>query len=640
MKSHPVLNRIFRFARVGALFLGLYGLAAEKPVLAQDWGRDGVWGFLGIDQSGRCPNPLFPQNRAYDVYCNKPRTDPAKAAAMTKELLKTTQPDQKALIMALQAGQSEAAKLLIAAGVNPAARSEYYRYPMLFYALSRSWDDQKFHTIPDPTPDLIAELARRVDVNAPFCIQSWCNSTSTDDHSPFYLACTSGMGVPILQVLLNAGAKYDTTSNALMVETLRQSNRDNPEVVQLLINLGFSPTRRGGEGCKGAETLPLQGECGTSPIDAAVINNSSLKPKSALVLVKAGADPSRLFDPGMDSADDSTVKVGIFDAQGKLLVTQVPVPQDIAWRATWRQMIMAAARANPKEALFSQAFYQVATPDEVRELVDNPSLKEALAKTTTTQVPYPPGTTVAESFTGMVRTRVTKERRQRPSGGDLYIPVFSEAHYLSFFFKRYATTTKLDTPLYYAAEVTPYPEVIDILVKAGGDVRALDSQALSAAVRNPNPKVLEAVLRYKPNPDAPEYSKTGSDAKDENEATVLNRVAWVKEATPEHLRLLLAAKPNLNAKEGIDGNTPLMNALRWKRSDRARMLIEAGADLNVQTRVHARPLDFALDKGLCDLAREMIAAGAQKGEERADGSPEKCPGLWPAAWNVSAPGDP
>jgi ankyrin repeat protein len=78
--------------------------------------------------------------------------------------------------------------------------------------------------------------------------------------------------------------------------------------------------------------------------------------------------------------------------------------------------------------------------------------------------------------------------------------------------------------------------------------------------------------------------------------------------------LLLQAGSTPNTVDS-DGNTPLFDALYWRKVQIARALIKRGARVNVANDRSQTPLDIALSKGLRGIATSMRQAGAQTSEE-------------------------
>lgn len=58
------------------------------------------------------------------------------------------------------------------------------------------------------------------------------------------------------------------------------------------------------------------------------------------------------------------------------------------------------------------------------------------------------------------------------------------------------------------------------------------------------------------------------------------------------------------------GHTPLMAAVRARRTEAVRLLLEAGADPRRRDRTHVAPLQQALRQGDAAIAEQLIAAGA------------------------------
>jgi ankyrin repeat protein len=86
----------------------------------------------------------------------------------------------------------------------------------------------------------------------------------------------------------------------------------------------------------------------------------------------------------------------------------------------------------------------------------------------------------------------------------------------------------------------------------------------------------------------------------------------------EIARMLIDAGANLNVQNEWDG-TPLLVAIRWDKVEIARMLIDAGADLDVQEKGGWTPLHWAAGRGQVEIARMLIDAGAKKDIEDNEG---------------------
>jgi ankyrin repeat protein len=161
-------------------------------------------------------------------------------------------------------------------------------------------------------------------------------------------------------------------------------------------------------------------------------------------------------------------------------------------------------------------------------------------------------------------------------------------------------------------------ESIDLLIKAGagGDDKQMKTEALAAAAQTGNPELVRVLLDY------------GGDAKgavqDENgTATVL--MSAVLSGVPEIVEMILAAQPNLNARDE-KGRTALWYLSEantyWdekRHADRPRVvhiLARAGANLNSQDDEGNAPLHGAYSP---DVVRALIQDGANVDIRNAEG---------------------
>jgi hypothetical protein len=142
------------------------------------------------------------------------------------------------------------------------------------------------------------------------------------------------------------------------------------------------------------------------------------------------------------------------------------------------------------------------------------------------------------------------------------------------------------TPLFYAAESNPNPEVIAILVKAGADMNAKDEcgrTPLLFATRNPNPEVFAALV------------KAGADvnAQDNNGERPL---FWAETDSNLHMiEALVKAGADVNAK-GPYGRTVLAFAVISGNLEMVAALVKAGAYADAKDRNGETPLTFSDNK--------------------------------------------
>ena len=148
--------------------------------------------------------------------------------------------------------------------------------------------------------------------------------------------------------------------------------------------------------------------------------------------------------------------------------------------------------------------------------------------------------------------------------------------------KRNDGTVRGQTPLMLAAQCSPYPEVIAMLIKAGADPSARQQDIYEkgkniypthnwtalhfAAAANPNPAVVAELLKHKPEVNAADgagytplhLACQGHDGQREHPVRL------------EHVRLLLAAGADPDKGDRKDRQTPLMAAIFY--GDTAKVL--------------------------------------------------------------------
>ncbi|MDL2321570.1 ankyrin repeat domain-containing protein [Desulfosarcina sp. OttesenSCG-928-B08] len=476
---------------------------------------------------------------------------PEEAAIKVAALLDAgVKPTTEALRLALLGGQHKAAKLLLDAGVNPAWQDKY-GCNMLHAALIRPKSSleyrRKYPDVAPADPAILARLLPYNDVNG--------GAYGT----PLEQACKSGMGADVARFLVRSGATWRTENNSLLFMALG-SPHDCADLVQYLLELGFSPLDKGKE-----RAFPLR-----------VSTRFPQKPGCALALVQAGAD----IQPVMDEMDrDFAIEAGIIDKAGNLRVRPSGLAEAERRRLhAERERIMAAARQNPNDALFNPLVYLVATPDEIKSLIGKRSLS---------------GIRVEKEEISMMQGRTN------PVGFVIALPVLI---FQKEFWTGKRTVKHHYTALSQAAGTTPHPEVIHLLAKAGCKVRDLDSEAMFKALYNPNPDVLEAVLSYKPELRMATFYL----------GTPLHILAGTApwQFKKEHFRLLLAAGAHPNITFGQDNETPLMKAAHAGNTEAGRMLLKAGADVRPISRIGKRALDMAIESEAWELAGDLLKAGS------------------------------
>ena len=457
-----------------------------------------------------------------------PLRDLAQAAIMAKALLAAgSKPDESILGLALYGGQNEVARLLLASGVSPKNNMN------LIWALNRP-GAHAHSEIPYTAPDIMQILIANNDVNY----------KAQYEEKPLLLASQSGADAAVVRMLIEAGATLTSQKakknskqdgfipNTMLVEVMK-GPRDNPQLVNYLLSLGLSPTG----GTEEPLVLSARGYC--------------RKPLSARELVKAGASPDILLRENRHGDRDFLLEAGILDRFGKLLLPVQPSPAIVRQQKAEHEAVLAWAKGNGA-ALYHRGVYVYLTPDEVRDLVGRKNLSKTYTYTT----------------------------RQRPPS---YGGVFEFLDWLRpDEKKRHETTAIIE-----AAMFTPYPEVIDILAKAGCDASALDSKAALFALSNSNPDVLGAIVRH------------GGSVQGLPPSYIADGVAG-------HIPILLAAGWDIQKEGGKtmleaadDGNIPMVRAL-----------MRAGANMNEANSDGKRPLTRVIENRDYELALEMMDAGA------------------------------
>ena len=172
---------------------------------------------------------------------------------------------------------------------------------------------------------------------------------------------------------------------------------------------------------------------------------------------------------------------------------------------------------------------------------------------------------------------------------------------------------------------------VELLLKAGANVNTANPfgvTALSEAAANGNAPILEMLLQA----GADANSKSG-----EGEPAIMTAA---RSGNADAVRALLRHGATVDAREAWKGQTALMWAAAEDRADVAQALIEAGADLNarstgwpleakrpangnivsVRPRGAWTPLLFAARQGALDAARVLVRAGANLNITEPDGT--------------------
>lgn len=157
----------------------------------------------------------------------------------------------------------------------------------------------------------------------------------------------------------------------------------------------------------------------------------------------------------------------------------------------------------------------------------------------------------------------------------------------------------LEMELVKAAEANDVKKVRQLLDAGAKPELPRTFSALEAACAGAFPDVVREMLRQ----------RVDLKARDSAGRTALNvvgatAVGTARENMARVARMLIANGADVNARDHIHGNTLLHEA---PDVDTARVLIEAGAELNIRNKDGQTPLMLTLDE---DVARLLVAEGA------------------------------
>lgn len=144
-------------------------------------------------------------------------------------------------------------------------------------------------------------------------------------------------------------------------------------------------------------------------------------------------------------------------------------------------------------------------------------------------------------------------------------------------------------------------ETADALIGAGADVNTANDlrvTPLSVACTNANAALVDRLLAAGANPNTP--IATG-------ETPI---ITCAGSGSVDAVRSLIARGADVNAKESAQHQTALMWAVAERHTDVVKALIERGADLQARTQKGFTALHFAARQGAVESARLLLAAGA------------------------------
>ena len=161
--------------------------------------------------------------------------------------------------------------------------------------------------------------------------------------------------------------------------------------------------------------------------------------------------------------------------------------------------------------------------------------------------------------------------------------------------------TALESDLVRAAEIGDVIKVRTLLEAGANPNLPKNFSALEAAAAAAYPRVVEELLKH--HPDVNQRDSAGRTALN---ALGQSAVGLPGENPAEVARLLIEAGADVNAQDNIYGNTPLHEV---SDAATAKALIQGGANLNRRNMEGQTALMVTLDP---EVARVLLAAGADK----------------------------
>jgi len=158
------------------------------------------------------------------------------------------------------------------------------------------------------------------------------------------------------------------------------------------------------------------------------------------------------------------------------------------------------------------------------------------------------------------------------------------------------------TPLSHAVT----PEMVELLIRHGADVNALDGQPLKNAISQQNLEMFQLLIENKA--DTRKWA-----------------VEFLKKATQgdsfEIVDLLIQHGADVNTTLSPWERTPLMNAADRGNLEIVRLLVQHGADVNTVNKEQLSALLIAVANRHVDIARHLVEHGADVNVKNADDRP-------------------
>ena len=106
--------------------------------------------------------------------------------------------------------------------------------------------------------------------------------------------------------------------------------------------------------------------------------------------------------------------------------------------------------------------------------------------------------------------------------------------------------------------------------------------------------------------------KAGADVNERDQLGIPVIVNAACRGSNQLIDILLSSGAEINVSVGLSGRTALMCAVEWKHTETVKLLIEAGADLEMADKQGNTPLMIAKSKRSEEIVKLLTDAGATR----------------------------